>query len=355
METTKYYTIQEQISRQFGQTARRCGFRATTPMDFWAWKAHTRSRLKELLGFSHFRPAPLCPVLGPREEGDGFYRQHLRLQVEPGIYQTSYLLIPKDAPSGPLPTVIAAHGHGSGGKMAIAGLDGDSEELRAKIREHNYTYGVEFAKRGFLVACPDSRGFGQRRERSRQGDDPADFIYSTCREINQMALPLGQCLTGMQAWDLMRLVDYLQTREDCDGEKIACVGLSGGGAQTLWLSALDDRIKGAVVSGYFYGYHDALLLLNENCSCNYVPHLWEEVDMGDLAALIAPRPLLIESGDQDPLNGPRGVVNCTEQVQITRKAYDLLGKPGNLVHHIFSGGHRWCGEKAYDFIKKALG
>jgi hypothetical protein len=83
---------------------------------------------------------------------------------------------------------------------------------------------------------------------------------------------------------------------------------------------MDDRIKCAVVSGYFYGYKDSLLKRSDNCGCNYVPHLWEYIDMCDLGALIAPRPLLIESGTEDDLNGERGIENVLEQVAATRKA-----------------------------------
>ena len=91
--------------------------------------------------------------------------------------------------------------------------------------------------------------------------------------------------------------------------------------QTLWLAALDDRVKFAAISGYMYGYRDALLTLNNNCSCNYVPHLWEHLDMGDIASLIAPRPLWVQSCREDRLNGPRGVVNAQEQVAIAAEAW----------------------------------
>lgn len=124
----------------------------------------------------------------------------------------------------------------------------------------------------------------------------------------------GGKLSTAGVWDLMRLVDYIKTRPDCNGDKIGCIGLSGGGLQSLWLAALDDRIMFATVSGYFYGYRDSLLEMNQNCCCNYVPGLWEHVDMGDIGALIAPRALVIESGMQDHLNGRRGIVNVLEQV-----------------------------------------
>ena len=79
--------------------------------------------------------------------------------------------------------------------------------------------------------------------------------------LNHMAMPLGQTVTGMWTWDLMRLIDHVETRPECDASRIGCAGLSGGGLRTLWLAALDERIRCAVVSGYFYRYRESLLLL----------------------------------------------------------------------------------------------
>lgn len=88
----------------------------------------------------------------------------------------------------------------------------------------------------------------------------------------------------MLTWDLMRLIDWLRRDGRFDTEALGCLGFSGGGMQTLWLAALDERVKLAVISGYLYGYRDALLTLNNNCSCNYVPHPWEHLGMGDIAS-----------------------------------------------------------------------
>jgi hypothetical protein len=124
--------------------------------------------------------------------------------------------------------------------------------------------------------------------------------------------------------------------------------------QTLWAAALDKRIKCAVISGYFYGYKEALLMRPYNCSCNFVPRLWEYADMGDIASLIAPRPLLIETGAKDPLNGKSGVKNVTKEVEITRRAYELFSAGDKLIHHIFEGQHVWNGERTMGFIKQWL-
>ena len=122
---------------------------------------------------------------------------------------------------------------------------------------------------------------------------------------------------------------------------LGCVGFSGGGMQTLYLSALDERIRKVFISGYLYGAKDALLHLNGNCSCNYVPGLWRLFDMGDIASLIAPRPLVVQSADHDHLNGPRGLANVEEQLSIVRQAYGILGHEDRIRWEVIPGEHHF--------------
>ncbi len=135
---------------------------------------------------------------------------------------------------------------------------------------------------------------------------------------------------------------------------MGCAGLSGGGLQTLFFTALERRVKAAVVSGYFYGVKDSLIRQASHCDCNNVPQLWKYADMGDIGGLIAPRPLFIETGDKDPHNGASGVANVTAQVTATRKVYRALEAGRELVHHVFPGEHRWCGERAIPWLEEKL-
>lgn len=352
--TERYDTSLQSLSRRFRETKRSCALQANTPEELAKWRESTRKKLRELTGIDRLQSCPLQPQLVGEEElpGESFRRLKYRIQTEEGVFMPFYLLAPKEGPEKK-PVMICTHGHGSGGKLATGGRT-DIEQVRAVFLEQHYEYGIEFARRGFMAFCPDARGFGERRELSRQGDTPEQFMGSCCKELNQMAIPLGLTVTGMWVFDLMRLVDYILSRPDCDPERIGVSGLSGGGQQSLWLAALDERVAASAVSGYFYGYHDALLILNDNCSCNYVPHLWETADMGDIGALIAPRPLVVETGDEDPLNGPRGPVNALEQAEITRRAYQLLGAEDNFLHRICHGRHRWYGGETYDFMCERL-
>ena len=350
----RYYTISDYVLRRYDALARQMGFRASSLEEHATWKQALRARLRQLVGVDTMLTCALAPEVTHREVMDGYVRERVLLQTEPGVTMPLYVLIPDDLTSGERrPAVIAPHGHGGGGKLSPAGRR-DLPGLLETIEKHNYDYGVQFVRQGYVVFCPDARGFGERRELSRQGTDPALVLGGSCNLINHMAIPLGQTITGMWAWDLMRLADYIAMRADCDAERLGCAGLSGGGLQALWFAALDERVKVVVISGYYYGYKDSLLRLCGNCSCNYVPHLWEAADMGDIGALIAPRPLLIETGSLDGLNGERGVVNATEQVSITAEAYALLGARDRLAHDIFEGAHQWHGAEAIPWMKRWL-
>ncbi len=352
-EQRAFFTALDYMLARFAAVGGQTALRAQTVDELQAWRCELRARLRRITGLDTMRPAPLEPRVTERTRLDGYTRERIELQTEPGVIMPLYALVPDGLQPGERrAAVIAPHGHGSGGKLATADRS-DIPAVAETIAQHNYDYGVQLVRQGFVAFCPDARGFGERRELFQQGAD--QLLDGSCALLNHMAIPLGQTVTGMWTWDLQRLLDYIATRPDCDPSRIGCAGLSGGGKQTLWLAALDERVQAAVVSGYFYGYKDALLVLNNNCSCNYVPGLWELADMGDIGALIAPRPLLIETGTEDPLNGERGVANAGEQVAISRRAYALCGAEDRLCHHVFVGEHRWCGEQAIPWLKRWLG
>lgn len=343
-----YYTTEEYFKAKFDNAYKPFAFRAQNTGEYAAWKKDFRALLENLLGFDKMTPCDAMPRSLGIEQMDGYTREKMVISTEPGIDMPFYLLKPTDVTPGErLPALIATHGHDCGGKMAICGIDGGYADVRDRIKKYNCDYGVQFVKKGFIVFAPDARGFGERAEKYQQNDQ--SILHSSCAYINSMAYPFGLCQTGMWTWDLMRLADYILTRDDVDGARINCAGLSGGGLQALWLSAMDERINNAVISGYFYGYKQALLELF-NCSCNYVPHLWENADIGDIASLAANRGIFIETGDEDPLNGEDGVKNVTPQVDILRQAASLFNNGANILHHVFHGPHMWCGEKSVPWM-----
>lgn len=337
--------------RKFDRFARQDCFRGQSVEEFEEWREKTRRLLSGLLGLEKMEECDLHPIT--MEEAvtlpDGIRREHIRIQTEPDIWMTMYLLIPADAdPNTRL--FLCPPGHNGAGKYTVAGL-GEYGAIKEKIEQYQYDYGMQLAKKGFVAVCPDCRGFGERREEVADAKDPVLGLKGDCYWLAHMGEPLGIPAAGMLVWDLMRLIDYLELRNEWDTEHIGCLGFSGGGMQTLYLVALDERIQYAVISGYMYGFRDALLTLNRNCSCNYIPHLWEHLDMGDIASLIAPRPLVIQSCRQDRLNGPRGIVNAVEQAAVIEKAYRLCHAEKLPLHDICEGGHQWHGERLDMYLK----
>ncbi|WP_190972696.1 alpha/beta hydrolase family protein [Bifidobacterium tissieri] len=346
------------------QTATQETATQTMAQEWMDWRDDLRTRLRSLLGLDLMESCPLDPKLVERsrvraaddagEYGD-ITRDKILIQVEPDVWMPCYVLVPdrpRTGDTGKALCWICPHGHQGGGKYSVAGVRG-IPAIDDAIRRFNYDYGLQLALRGYVALCPDARGFGERRDRKLQRDDERSFLRGTCAQLAHMAEPLGLTVAGMLTWDLMRLVDYVAGRGEWDMASLGCFGFSGGGMQTLWLAALDDRVRRAFISGYMYGVRDSLLTMNGNCSCNYVPGLWSLVDMGDVGSLIAPRPLIVQSCIEDHLNGVRGIVNADEQVAIIRNAYHVLGEDAQLIHLHAEGGHHFEPAGVWDAIAES--
>jgi len=351
IDVSTFYTSKEQLAKRF---ERQYGLQNETLAEFPAWKDRLRRRLVEITGIDTMvrcEPPPQNPRVVETVKCDGYTRQKMLIETEPSVTMPFYVLVPDGHDSTKKSAAfLALHGHCGGGKIAVAGVD-DDPRVAEQIKIFNYDYAVKLARLGLLVFVPDARGFGERREDIYQGDE--HLTTQSCSELNRLAVSLGQSVAGMWTWDNLRLTDYIASRDDVDPARIGIGGLSGGGLQTLWAAALDDRYRCVVISGYFYGYQNACFDF-VCCSCNYVPQLFRTVDMGDLAALIAPRPLLIETGTKDWLNGTRGMPNVLEQMDITRKAYALFGAEKNLAHDIFEDEHKWHGTVSEPWIVEQL-
>ena len=337
-----YYEDEPAFRDRLKREGRSAAFKGTTPGDFEAWQIATRARLFDLLGLTLMDRVPIeVRELDRAQIAGGIVRTHAMLQVERDVWMPFYLLepqTPKLDAHGCKRCYICPHGHQGAGAASVAGVTG-VPAVDDAVRKFNYDYGLRLARMGYVTVCPDARGWGYRRDWKGQGDDENSFLRGTCLNQARMAEPLGLTVAGLNAWDNMRLIDYLESRGDIAMDDLGCFGFSGGGYMTLYLAALDPRVRKAFVSGYLYGVDDSLLHLNGNCSCNYVPGLWRLLDMGDIASLIAPRPLLVQSCEGDHLNGARGLANVDEQLDIVCGAYELVGHADDLSHEVCPGGH----------------
>ena len=329
----------------YGKTAAADRFEGESAESLTEWQTEKRVLLERLIGLDKlatYSEGQKTDLSETNEEllEDGIRRTHCLFRVDDHTIMPLYLLTPDCESKG---TFLALAGHQGGGKYSVAGVK-DIGIVADRIGFFNYDYGYKLCKLGYTVICPDPRGFGERRDNVLQGDEDDKFIQGSCRNVSNMAISLGLSVIGLLTYGCIRLIDHLEQSGRFDISKIGCLGFSGGGMQTLYLAALDERIRQAYISGYMYGFRDSLLILNNNCSCNYVPGLWEHFDMGDIACMIAPRPLFIQSCSEDHLNGPGGMTNVYEQMDIIKKAYELYGKEEHLVHDIRQGGHHFHDE-----------
>lgn len=332
---------------------------------FFSWKEESRSHLKKLLGLSRLEkfvadapPFSCEPELLQSVQEDGCTRHKLRIQTLPGVFMPFYMLVPDSlSASESHRAMIALPAHGAS-KESVAGVL-SSPGVREKLeRSPGENYGQIFAERGYIVICPDPPGFGERQEPvsiedatflGSQSPDPFD---SSCKNLTMTAEALGLTFAGLVLWDLMRLVDCIAALPCVDSDRIGCCGFSGGGLDTLWLAAMDDRIRLAIISGYLHSVGGSILETHL-CTCNFVPGLWLNYDLCDIAALIAPRPAFYENGSHDILNGPDGIDDPLRQYHRLRQIYRLLGKEDAVSHKSSDGPHMWYG-LGYDFADHFL-
>ncbi|MFA6845514.1 MAG: alpha/beta hydrolase family protein [Sphaerochaetaceae bacterium] len=348
-----YYGSLKGLEKKFDVLARKEAFQGKSAEEFVSWQENARKKLWTLLGLDLMVKVPLSfKILDRVMLPESILREKVLICTEEDTYMPFYILIP-DSAGKDTRLFICPAGHQGAGKESVAG-NGEIAGVKRMIEYYNYDYALKLAKAGFVAVAPDPRGFGERRDEAKQTGKEEDILSSTCFQLAHMAEPLGFTVIGLLVWDLMRLTQYLVERGEWAVEKLSVLGFSGGGMQSLYFAALEPRIKLAFISGYFYGFKDSFLVLNGNCSCNYVPSLWRSFDMADIASLIAPRPLVIQSCREDHLNGPRGMANVEEQYTILKRSYELLGVPSRLYHDIVSGEHHFSDTNMFLALKIVL-
>jgi dienelactone hydrolase len=342
----------DSLWRAYAQQSRILACTATTEEAWASWHAQLKAKVIELLGGFPAEQTPLHPQILGTDDLPAYRMEKVAFQSETDIYVPCHVLIPRHV-SPPYRTVIALSGHGSGGAVHILGRVRDESTREAElahIAAHNYDYAHQLACRGFMVFVTEQRGFGERME-SQPGMTFGDPMWrSSCRSLAFNALLMGRTLLGMRVWDVIRTIDYMATRSEETTGRVGCIGLSGGGTTTLYAAAVEPRITAAVVSGAFSSFRSSIMS-TIHCDCNYVPGILPYAEMADLAALIAPRPLLIEAGTDDPIFPVDEVRIASEQVA---RVYRLLGAPDLFDQDIFEGGHRFSGNKTFDWFARWL-
>jgi len=326
--------------------APRTRFAAQTPAQVIQWQTRMRKELAGRLGFLDQAVVAPEPVIEQEVDRGSYVRRRVVTRTTPHTRMPMYVLIPK-AGRRPLACVLALHGHGYGVKD-IVGLWEDGGE-RLEPDGYHKDFGCELAKHGFLVVAPEISCFGERQVQY----DPASLSPkpSTCHHIATFAMMLGGSAMGLRVWDGMRALDYLATLPEADMTRIGAMGISGGGMHTFYSTALDQRIKACVISGYFCDFRHSILAMH-HCTCNFVPGLLQLGELSDLAALLAPRPCLVENGSRDEIFPIQHVKPTVEKA---RRAWEIFGAASDLETDYFEGRHRISGRRAYAFLRAKLG
>jgi cephalosporin-C deacetylase-like acetyl esterase len=248
-------------------------------------------------------PAEKCPLharITGRVDAGEVRIENVVFESRPGFRVTANVYVPGQGP-GPFPGVLIPCGHSPNGKIGY------------------HPVGVLFARHGFVAIIYDPVCQGEREQ----------IPNVSCTAGHSMLLPgsvlVGRTVQGYQAWDGIRALDYLMTRDDVDKTKpVGITGNSGGGCQTNFLMALDERIGPAAPSCYVMRKQRKFITLGPGDGCQWMPNeVRHGIDHADMAWIRAPRPTLILAAKRDFVD----FRSTTEVAGELQQLYAAIGAP----------------------------
>jgi cephalosporin-C deacetylase-like acetyl esterase len=275
-------------------------------------KPELRRELAYMVGLDPM-PArtPLDVKITGTLERDGVRIEKVVYQSMPGLYVTGNRYLPIRG-KGPFPVVLYLCGH-------------LPNPYGAKVPYQRHA--IWFAQHGYVCLILDTLEFGE-----------VPGVHHGLSDQNMWQwLSLGYTPVGVEVWNAMRGLDYLETLPQADMKRVALTGESGGGSITWYTAALDQRIAVAVpaISTWTVGTQVALHGVVENCDCIYYPNIYEQ-DFTILGALIAPRPLKMISARLDPMFPPAGYNAVYEKLKTIYALYgaeDKMAAFDQDAHH----------------------
>ncbi len=323
---------------------RKLRFQARTAKQAEAWQAKLRAKLTELLGGFPSERVPLRPASLEIREFPGYRREKIVFDSKKGVSVLAYVLTPSQG-RRPFPTMICVPGHGRG-VDDIIGID-DKGRDRAEKEGYQHDFALQAVEAGLAAVAIEPMAFGCRRDpitaKKRLGD-------SACQPSAGGALLVGQTMIGWRVWDVMRTIDFIATRPELDARHVGLMGISGGGTCTLFSSALEPRIRAALVSGYLNTFHASVGSLS-HCIDNYVPGILNWAEMYDIAGLIAPRPLFVESGEKDNIFPIQASI---ESFQKVKEIYTVFDAAAQVEQEVFNESHSFWGRRGIPFLVRHL-
>ena len=312
----------------FARQATKRGYLGERYPDRAAWekrKAEFLQGLRACKGVLDQERTPLHAQVRGTIQEDGYRIEKIVFQSSPGVYVTGVLYLPEGESLFPVPAVLGVHGHTPRGK----------HDLRYQF------LGIGFAKRGYGYFQLDAFGAGERLPLGGHDDGGVHLAIT------------GASMGGVLAWDNMRALDYLCSRPEVDASRIGVTGASGGGNQSMYIAALDERITAASPTASVCTY-PGLIYRGIGCPCEFLPNLLRYGDLPQVLALIAPRALLVNIGTEEetfPIWAAREAYDFVRHVYQLYGAEDRLTKFETIIPH---GYYRELRESTHRFFDKWL-
>jgi dienelactone hydrolase len=309
-------------------------FRAPSTASEWhAQRAAVRAQLKTLLGQLPPRPSALKVETLSREDREGYSVEKFRFDNGAGAEVPGYVVVPAGL-SNRAPAILFCHWHG--GEYDIG-----KEEL-FQARHSPEAPGPALARQGFVVLGIDAYCFGERNGQGPGG--PGEKGGAGEMSASKFNLWVGRTLWGMILRDDLIALDYLASRPEVDPERIGVTGISMGATRSWWLMALDERLKAGVAVACLTRYQNLVKAgeLKAHGIYYFVPGMLNHFDTEAVISLIAPRPMLFMTGDQDGGSPPDGIREIEAAV---RPVYALYGQGERFKNIIYPGlGHVYTAE-----------
>lgn len=283
-----------------------------------------RKTLIGVLGDLPPRPANLNVKILSREDRSTYTLEKFEFNNEAGAIVPGYFLVPKDG-KAKHPAIYYCHWHG-----------GNYDLGKNEIFTTHHTPQVPadvLTSLGYVVIAIDTYCFGERSGKGPGGPDEkgsGEEMTSSKYELWR-----GRSLWGMMVRDDLIALEYLFSRPEVDTNRVAVTGISMGATRSWWLMALDDRIKTGVAVGCLTRYQE--LISEEKLKYHgiyyYVPGVLKHFDTEAIISLIAPRPVLFMTGDEDVGSPVSGILKIEE---VLKRVYKLHGVPDNFQNKIYA-------------------
>lgn len=277
------------------------------------WNRERASRLVQFYQAMGLHPLPercdLKPRITGEFAGEGYRAQKVSFQILPDVHATANVYRPHPLPEARLPAVVYVCGH------HVTGV------------ESYQSQGMLWARRGYVCLVLDTI-----EQHDNRGDHHALFHGKRPDLVSR-----GYVAAGGETWNSMRAFDYLLSLPEVDPQRVGTTGLSGGGAQSFFLAAADERIAAVATAcgmdtlRFFIGDRHWL----HHCDCMFPYNMFQQ-DSADWAALIAPRPLLFCYAREDDLFSPEGYKLLYEKV---KRVYALYGAADKCSLLEYPGPH----------------